>query len=86
MDPPPQPQLVKVLYTKLPQSLKLICESVYIPNDGGETLISYLKTNNKSFIVAGNASLKDGNCAHAWLLTTNDINHLSDTQTFISGS
>jgi hypothetical protein len=74
------------LCNSLPQLLKRICGKVHFPNDGGDALINYLRTTNTPLLTARDASLKDGNGAHAWIPTNNNIHHFSNPNTFISGA
>lgn len=54
--------------------------------DGGKKLMDYLTSNNKTLLGASNASLKDGNSSHAWILTTSELDHINDSNMRIYGS
>jgi hypothetical protein len=73
------------LYSRLPMTLQCLCGSVQIPEGGGTKLIQYLLNNNKPLLGASDASLKDGNSSHAWILTTGELDHLSDPSMQLSG-
>lgn len=63
-------------YHNLPTSIQCLCSAIHIPPDGGKALINYAVTNNKPLFGASDASLKESQCSHAWVLTTDEISHL----------
>ncbi len=77
---------LRSLHQRLPKSLQRICGAIKFPPDGGKSLIQYLQRNNLPLIGASDASLKDGQSGQAWILTTGDINHISDPYMHLSGS
>jgi hypothetical protein len=48
--------------------------------------MDYIKSTNSPIIGARDASLKDNNCSHAWIVTYNNPEHLTDPNMFISGA
>jgi hypothetical protein len=73
------------LYSNLPKALQKLCGNVQLPPDGGESLIQYLTSNAKPLLGASDASLKEGQSAHAWILSTGETDHIADPLLQISG-
>lgn len=57
-----------------------------MPLDGGRTLISYLTDNDQTLIGVGDASLKEVQSGHAWILLTGEMCHLGDPNMSTCGS
>ncbi len=55
-----------------------ICSKVQLPADGRHQLMKHLVEHHKPLIGISDASLKDGQGAHSWILTTGDLDHLND--------
>lgn len=72
-------------FEHLLHALKKICGKVNLPLDGGSSLIQYLRDYNRPLIGVSDASLKDDNCSHAWILTTGCPQHIHDSFMRISG-
>jgi hypothetical protein len=73
------------LYDNLPSSLKQLVGKVKLPPDGGKGIIKYLNETNTPLIVAADASLKDHNCTHAWIVTTNNKEHFGNEELNLNG-
>jgi len=76
----------KEVIVSLPPSLKRICGCITLPPDDGAKLISSIETSNKTIIACSDASLKNNRAAHAWIISTGDINDITDPFMHISGS
>jgi hypothetical protein len=74
------------LYDALPSPLKKLCGKFHLPPDGGHCLMSYLTTTNTPLLGVADASLKEGNCSHAWILTSNNSAHINDPNMIIHGA
>lgn len=74
------------LYDALPNSLKRLCGKIHLPPDGGAKLMEYVMTNNSPIFGASDASLKNNNCSHAWVVTSNNPEHLHDPDMIIHGA
>lgn len=72
-------------FEHLPSALKKLCGKVSLPRVGGSSLIQYLREHNRPLIGVSDASLKDDNCSHAWILTTGDPQHIRDPLMRLSG-
>lgn len=57
----------------------------HIPPDGGAQLIQYSQHLNTPLLGASNASVKDGQCSHAWIITTPNPDHIGDPLMSIYG-
>ncbi len=79
-----QTQLL-IIYERLPKSLKRLCGKISFPPDGKRALIAYLQTNEQNLSGVGDASLKDSQCGHAWILSTDEREHLGDPSMPITG-
>jgi hypothetical protein len=73
------------LYTNLPSNLKQLVGKVNLPPDGGQSIIQYLKETKTPLLVAADASLKDNNFTHAWIITMNNKEHLSNHNLNLNG-
>jgi hypothetical protein len=47
--------------------------------------MQYLLSNNKPLLGASDASLKNGNSSHAWILTIGKLDHINDPLMHLSG-
>jgi hypothetical protein len=74
------------LYDELPRALKKIVGKIQLPPDNGNQLIQYLTETNSPLISAADASLKQGNCSHSWIITTNNSDHIDDPYMSITGA
>jgi hypothetical protein len=70
----------------LPQSLREIVGYPIFLADNGETLFKKLRQSNKSLFGASDASLKLNRATHAWILSSGDVQDISDPLLNISGS
>jgi hypothetical protein len=59
---------------------------VQFPEDGGSSLIQHLINTDKPLVGVSDASLKDGNSGHTWILSTGDLNHISNPMMQIIGT
>jgi hypothetical protein len=57
-----------------------------MPPDNRKTLMQYLKEEEMSLVGVSDASIKNGQSTHAWILTTGEPHHLTDPYMSISGS
>lgn len=73
------------LYSHLPIALQRICGNVLLPADGGPALIQHILTTDRPLLGVSDASLKDGQSVHAWILSKGDINHIDDPMMRIAG-
>jgi hypothetical protein len=73
-------------YDKLPASLKKLVGRIQMPPDGGNKLMKYIGETNTPILGAADASLKQGNCSHSWIITTNNPDHIDDPHMTISGA
>ncbi len=73
------------LYSALPKSLQQLCGQTHLPTDGGVKMIQNITETNSKLQCASDASLKDNNCTHAWVITTSNIEHLNDPDMHLSG-
>ena len=80
------PSTLKQLFSHLPKSLQRLCGNIELPPDDGVALSKHLLTSNKPLYGAADASLKDGNTSHAWVLSTGNIEDISNPLLHISGS
>jgi hypothetical protein len=76
---------LRSLHSRLPKSLQRSCGEVHIPEDGGSKLLQHIFTHNKPLLGVSDASLKDGQGAHAWILSTGELDHVDDPLMHISG-
>jgi hypothetical protein len=74
------------LYDELPKALKKIVGKVQLPPDNGNQLMQYITETNSPLISAADASLKQGNCSHSWIITTNNSDHIDDPDMSITGA
>jgi hypothetical protein len=72
-------------YNNLPEALQRLCGKVSLPPDGGKKLLEYLRETNTPLHGASDTSLKEDQCAHAWILTTGEQDHIEDPLMSISG-
>jgi hypothetical protein len=73
------------LYINLLESIKRLCGEVQLPPDGGKALIQHLTSTAKPLLGVSDASLKDGQSGHAWILSTGDTDHLDNPLMKLSG-
>lgn len=73
-------------YRKLPKSLRRICGKISTPPDGGIKLMNYLRDRDASLLGVSDSSIVDGTGTHAWILTTGEKEHISDSCMKIEGS
>jgi len=66
-------------------SLKQICGKIHLPPDDGRMLGSTTRSQNSIF-GASDASLKDGQASHAWVLSSGKTNDIMNPLMNISGS
>jgi hypothetical protein len=76
----------KEVIESLPPSLKCICGTLTLPPDDGAKLITSLESSNKSILACNDASLKDNRAVHTWIISSGDINDITDPYMQISGS
>jgi hypothetical protein len=74
------------LYNNLPITLKRFCGEITLPMDGGAALMHHLQTHQTPLIGMSDASLKDGQCSHAWVLSTGNPDHISNENMSIQGA
>jgi hypothetical protein len=74
------------LYDALPNPLKRLCGKIHLPLDGGTKLMEYVKNTNSPIFGAGDGSLKNNNCSHAWVVTSNNPDHLHDPDMIMHGA
>jgi hypothetical protein len=72
-------------YRKLPKSLRRLCGKISLPPDGGQRLMEYVKDCDASLIGVSDASVIEGQGTHAWILTTGEMEHLSDPYMKLEG-
>jgi hypothetical protein len=84
--PPDHPTTLQEAYQSLPLALKQICGSVTFPADNGEKLLGTISSSNNTLSSASNASVKDGRAAHAWIISSANINDISNCNMHITGS
>jgi hypothetical protein len=60
------------LYEHLPSSLKQLCGKAKLPTEGGKNIIQYISETNTPLKIAADASIKNSNGTHAWIITTNN--------------
>jgi hypothetical protein len=66
--------------------VKKLCGKIHNPKDGGAQLITYIKDANAPLLGVSDASLKNANCSHAWIITSNNPCHIQDPNMMIHGS
>ncbi len=74
------------LYHKLPITLKRLCGEISLPTDGGNALLKHLHSNNLPLMGMSDASLKEGQCGHSWILSTGDPDHIDDQNMSMRGA
>jgi hypothetical protein len=74
------------MYNNLPTSLQRLCGTIRFPSDDGKQLIDFLLTHNMPIQGMSDASLKEDQCAHAWILTTGNPDHINDPAMHIKGA
>jgi hypothetical protein len=79
-------QLKYHLYRQLPKSLRRLCGRISIPPDGGKKLMAYVKDDETALLGVSDASIKNGCGTHAWILTTGEMEHMSDPCMKLEGS
>jgi hypothetical protein len=60
--------------------------NAYFPTDNGLALLAKLKQKPKGLFCASDASLKDQRGSHAWVISSGDVDDLSDPLLHIHGS
>jgi hypothetical protein len=73
------------LYHQLPIALQRLCGEIKLPEDGGKALIQHLQNTKKPLIGMSDASLKDNQCSHAWILSTGEPDHITYNNMSIQG-
>jgi hypothetical protein len=74
------------IYEFLPTALKRLYGKVILPPDNGKALIEYLQSSNNPLVGPSDASLKHGQCCHAWILLTGQPQHIDDPTMSFKGS
>jgi hypothetical protein len=80
-----QPTTLRELYKQLPIALQRICGEISFPPDEGRAIMDHINSVKAPLIGASDASLKDGQCAHSWILTTGNAQHINDDAMCIKG-
>ncbi len=83
---PPNIKSLSHMYNRLPTSLQRLCGAIQFPSDDGKQLIDYLTNHNLQLQGMSDASLKEDQCSHAWILTTGAPEHITDPKLHIKGS
>jgi len=82
--PPDHPTTLQEAYQSLP--LALICGSITFPADNGEKLLGTISSSNNTLYSASDASVKDGRAPRAWIISSGNINDISNCNMHITGS
>jgi len=78
-------QTLKEAFNNIHPPLKQICGKIHLPPDDGRMLGSTTRSQNSIF-GASDASLKDGQASHAWVLSSGKTNDIMNPLMNISGS
>ena len=89
----PSPQLstniqqpLGMVFDNIHPSLQQTCGTIHLPPDNGESLIQQLWKNNNTIYGASDASLKNGKSSHAWIISSGNIDDISNPYNRIYGS
>jgi len=83
--PVPPPHSLREAFHLLPESMRQIWGTVYIPDDDGKELKERILNKNKLF-GASDAAFKKGKASHAWILSSGDVDNISPPDLHIAGS
>lgn len=78
------PTSLREAFSRLPSSIQTKCGDIHFPNDDGKAIMDRVATNNTLF-GASDASFKKGRASHAWLLSSGNVNDITDDDLHISG-
>jgi hypothetical protein len=81
-----QQQPMKTAFDSIHPSLQQTCGTVHLPPDNGESLLRELRKNNNIIYSASDASLKGGKSTHAWIISSENIEDISNPYNTIYGS
>jgi hypothetical protein len=80
------PLSLQEMFYHLPQSSREILGSPVFKADNGETLLDKLRQSNKVILGASDASLKLNRATHAWILSSGDVQDITNPLLNISGT
>jgi len=80
------PNNLKEAIESLPPSVQQICGTINYRPDLGKKLFHSINLCNNSILACSDASLKENHAVHAWIISSGDINDITDPMLHISGA